>query len=486
MTRTFALLVLSLLAAMPATAQSSAQSNPVARSAAGGGWQASLTRFEAWLTAVVVHQPGTADAAAQIVAAWSTDQIERELLPVLVIYLNLARAQNGHLIYPNKTCAPCKLSGRERERLGKATGNLLTGAELNQVLGSPPPRDLDRLILDGVLLHSDVAMLLPVSTQSPPSAPPAGPMILGLPRNFARTGDGQFENMISTGPHWHLARALLHFLTKDAAGDPHAREWYSTVSAHFARAGNFAALSSHLQVARQLFDDDSRTAFAEGWQAEGLASPLVQEGVRTTVVTLKKEAAERALAAQKRGENPLGRGQSICEFVDCITGRPFGIKNERLNLLDAEKHYSEAVSRDPQFTEAHVRLARVRSLLGKHAEAASILQRLPNTEDKTLMFYARLFLGAVQEALGKLDDAATAYTSALALFPASQSAHLAMSGLAQRRGDGAAAQAHVKRALASTNANGYTDDPFQSYSMGLGRQADALWRAWHAGVRAQQ
>ena len=120
MNRTFAVIVLSLLAAMPATAQSSAQSKPVARSAAGGGWQAALARFEAWLTAVAVHHPGTADAAAQIVAAWSTDQIERELVPVLVIYLNLARAQNLHLIYPNKTCAPCKLSARERDRLGRA------------------------------------------------------------------------------------------------------------------------------------------------------------------------------------------------------------------------------------------------------------------------------------------------------------------------------------------------------------------------------
>lgn len=483
MIRTFALIVLSLLAAM--TAQSSAQSNPVARSEAGGDWQAALARLDAWLTAVAVHQPGTADAAAQIVATWSTDQIEREFLPAVVRYLLLARYDNFHLIYPNKTCAPCKLSARERERLTKVLPAWPPEAAA-QVQGVPLPGDLDRLILDGVLLHSDVAMLLPVSTQTPPPPPPTGPTILGLPRSFARTGDGQFENMMSTGPHWHLARALLHFLTKDAAGDPHAREWYSTVSAHFAQAGNFAALSSHLQVARQLFDDDPRTAFAEGWQAEGLASPLVQEGVRTAVVTLKKEAAERALAAQKRGENPLGRGQSICEFVDCITGRPFGIKNERPNLLDAEKHYSEAVRRDPQFTEAHVRLARVRSLLGKHAEAVSTLQRLPDTGDKTVIFYARLFLGAAQEALGKLDDAATAYTSALALFPTSQSAHLAMSGLAQRRGDGSAAQAHVKRALASTNTNGYTDDPFQSYRIGLGRQADALWSAWHAGLTAKQ
>jgi tetratricopeptide (TPR) repeat protein len=240
-------------------------------------------------------------------------------------------------------------------------------------------------------------------------------------------------------------------------------------------------------VARQLFDDDPRTAFAEGWQAEALASPLVQEGVRTAVVRLEKESAERALAARKRGERDAdARGRGICELVGCTSGRPFGIKNERLNLLDAEKHYSEAVKRDPQFTEAHVRLARVRSLLGKHAEAESILQRLPDTEDKTVMFYARLFLGAAQEALGKLDDAATAYTSALALFPGSQSAHLAMSSLAQRRGDDSAAQAHAQKALASTNANGDPDDPFQSYSMGLGRQADALWSAWYAGARAQQ
>jgi len=481
MNRTFALIVLSLLAAM--TAQSSAQSNPVARSEAGGDWQAALARLDAWLTAVAVHQPGTADAAAQIVATWSTDQIEREFLPAVVRYLLLARYDNSHLIYPNKTCAPCKLSARERERLTKVLPAWPPEAAA-QVQGVPLPGDLDRLILDGVLLHSDVAMLLPVSTQTPPSPPPTGPMILGLPRNFARTGDGQFEHLISTGPHWHLARALLHFLTKDAAGDPHAREWYSSVSAHFQRAGNFAALSSHLQVARQLFDDDPRTAFAEGWQAEGLASPLVQEGVRTTVITLEKEAARRARSL----DEPFGfwRKGDVCGLVSCTSGRPFGIKNERLNLLDADKHYSEAIKRDPQFTEAHVRLAQVRSLLGKHAEAASILQRLPVTDDKTVMFDARLFLGAAQEALGKVDDATMAYMSALALFPGAQSAQLAMSSLAQRRGDIVTAKALAQKALASTNADSYPDDPFQSYRIGLGRQADALWSAWHAGLTAKQ
>ena len=472
MVRTFALAVLVALASIPAASQTATQT-------------AQAERLQAWLTAVAVHQPGHADRAAQTVATWSSEQIERELLPPLLAYLD--RARRGRAVNADD-CKPCKVSREERSRLLSTTSPHLPASSRRLVEAVPGPDDVDRLILEGVLLHSDAAILISLAPSPPSNAtrevgvrflqPPWSERpILGLPARVAHTGDGSYENLTGSTPHWYFNRAVLHFLTKDAARDERARQWYHTASAHFASSHSFAELDDHLELAGRIFPTDASTAFALGWRAETHATPVVQHGVETAVRTLQ----QRALAEK-------GKKLVPCAVVYCdAVGRPFGVKDERESLRDAERHYAGAVKANPDFTEAHVRLARVRALLGKHADAESILRRLPVNGDTTVTFYGQLFLGASQEALGKLDDAATAYAKALALFPRSQSANLAIAGLAQRRGDDAGALAYAQKAIEQPRPESSgLDDPYLLYDLGLGRRTAENWASWRAGVAVEQ
>ena len=472
MVRTFALAILFALAAIPAASQTENQN-------------AQAERLQAWLTAVSAHQPGQADRAAQTVAAWSSEQIERELLPALVAYLDRARRGNS---VDADDCKPCKVSREERSRLISATKPLLTTSSRRLIDAYPGPDDVDRLILRGVLLHSDAAISIALAPSSPSDVrriegpeiikpPPTARRILGLPARVAHTGDGYYENLTGSTPHWYFNRAVLHFLTKDAARDERARQWYHTASAHFANSHSFSELDDHLELADRIFPTDANTAFTFGWRAETHATSVVQHGVRTAVRALQ----ERALAQTRKNLTP-------CAVVYCDpVGRPFGIKDEQQSLRDAERHYADAVTRNPDFTEAHVRLARVRALLGKHADAESILRRQPVSGDTTVTFYGQLFLGAVQETLGKLDDAAAAYARALALFPRSQSANLAMAGLAQRRGDDTGALAYAQKALEPPKPESSRfDDPYVSYGLGLGRRTTENWASWRASLAVLQ
>ena len=134
-------------------------------------------------------------------------------------------------------------------------------------------------------------------------------------------------------------------------------------------------------------------------------------------------------------------------------------------------------------TEAYVRLARVLSLLGRHAEADKTLSALPRSGDATVIFYAALIEGTVLEALDRLDEAAAAYDRARALFPTSVSANLASSALAARRGDTAAAVTHVQHAAAHRKDEDRAD-PFAVYSYGRGRDVQDVWAALLARLEA--
>jgi tetratricopeptide (TPR) repeat protein len=84
-------------------------------------------------------------------------------------------------------------------------------------------------------------------------------------------------------------------------------------------------------------------------------------------------------------------------------------------------------------------------------------------------YYAALFLGREEEALGRLDAAQAAYERAASLYPGAQSAHLALSQLAWRRPDRTAALHAVRDALSST-----AEDPWWTYALVHAHHADAL------------
>jgi tetratricopeptide (TPR) repeat protein len=342
---------------------------------------------------------------------------------------------------------------------------------------------LNRFIIRAVLLHSDAAMRVP---------PPGGQLnaremsrraalstnVLGMPDQVVFSGDGQFLGSGSTGAHWYLARAVLHFVLPDPANHPLTKEWYRAAVPYFAANSDFSQLSPHLQMAEALFPDDATVAFDMGWRSEAHATPRLQADLRALL--------KAALALPGWTIGPMPRfDRRLCRVrVPCDQqGHPYGMKPERESLLDAERHFKRAIALDRAMTEAYVRLARVLSLLGRHAEADKALSALPPSGDTRVIFYAALVAGTVLEALDRLDEAAAAYDRARALFPTSVSANLASSALAQRRGDTAAAVTLVEYA-AAPREDEHRADPFAVYSYGRGRDVEDVWAALTARLEA--
>src|SRR5688572_18808626 len=302
-----------------------------------------------WLSAVVQHRPGQADAAASLVAHWSAADVER-LLPGLFRYLNLVRREEFKN-RDNPACGTCAVSRDERERLLRVTGSRVSRSDQARIASLPHPDRLNELLLRAVTLHSDAAMFFPKNAGRVASGTPApSTNVLGAPRSEVNTADGQYLGLMPIVPHWHLARALLHFVLPEPALDANARRWYLAAGTYLAAASDGAQLPAHFEAMRSLFPDNATVVFDSGWLAESHSTPKLQVHLRAVV-----DVASRATG---------GRGV-FCARVSChANGNPYGIKDERGSLIDAERYYARAIQLDPSLTEAYVRLAYVQTRLG--------------------------------------------------------------------------------------------------------------------------
>jgi len=420
-----------------------------------------------WLSAVVQHRPGQADAAASLVAQWSAADVER-LLPGLFFYLDQVRRTE----FKNRdvpTCNTCAISRDERERLLRLTKPRVSRTYQAMIVSFPHPDRLNDLLLLAVSLHSDAAMLFPKNAGRVASGTPApSTNVLGAPRGEVNTSDGQYLGLTPILPHWHLARALLHFMLPEPALDASARRWYHASSTYLAATSDGAQLPAHFEVMRSLFPDDATVMFDLGWLAESHSTPKLQVHLRTVIDTISRQ--------------PGGRGV-FCARIACDADRnPYGIKDERGSLIDAARYFARAVQLDPFLTEAHVRLAYVQTRLGRHTDAEATLRALPPSADPLVNFYAALVQGMTFESLDRLEAAASAYQKALDLFPRAQSANLSMSAVHLKRGDTKSASMYAQRGIAPS-ANAATEfDPMIPYRLGRGRHVLEAWAAYYAAL----
>ncbi len=146
-------------------------------------------------------------------------------------------------------------------------------------------------------------------------------------------------------------------------------------------------------------------------------------------------------------------------------------------LRQARTSLRRAVELDPQFHEARLRLGRVIGQLGGHRDAAVELRVVAQgARDPLVLYYARLFLGVEEEALGRLDAARDAYEAAAALYPRAQTPGLALAQLSWRGGDRAAARAAILEALSVEDRAGPAEsDPWWDYLISPGRHAAAFF-----------
>jgi cytochrome c-type biogenesis protein CcmH/NrfG len=151
------------------------------------------------------------------------------------------------------------------------------------------------------------------------------------------------------------------------------------------------------------------------------------------------------------------------------------VKSERAELRQAEGFFRRALELDPQMTEARLRLGHVLLMQEHYAEAAAELRKTVDPSgDHLLRFYASMFLGAAEEALGHTSEALEAYSSAAKLYPTAQSAKVALSAFARRQGDRDAAWLAMQQVFALPQTEPERDDPWWTYTQQQGRTADLL------------
>jgi tetratricopeptide (TPR) repeat protein len=354
-----------------------------------------------WIEAARTHRPGVVDVPLQEVSAWGAQDYQ-------LIRLNLTRA-------------------------------------LAQRFSSPAERD--DVIRRGILLHTDIALLLPeraATFHELPASPPDPSRRRREERRSTQVAagfDGQFVDSGTITAHWLYARLLAREL-REPAKDPFVSAWYRATAAWFEAEYLLGFAEPHLAEALSVFPGDPWLQFYRGALYEALAAPRYQNIARSGP-ELRRE--RRTLAAPAT------------------------------QLLRAEGCFRRAVALDPEFAEARLRLGHVLFQRGAASEAlVHVRQALSNTRDPIVMYFGQLFAGAAFEALNRRAEAASAFKEAAAIAPTAQTPLLALSALARRFDDRQAALTAFERLASLPTDSAERIDPWWNYLRSFAWNAEEL------------
>jgi tetratricopeptide (TPR) repeat protein len=306
-----------------------------------------------------------------------------------------------------------------------------TGAELEDVaaeakrhartIAKTDPDRANRILLRGAALHADIARLIPddVVRRSPSQ------------ETTYVVRDGRWLGVRYVSMHWQLGRSLLDSVVPAPAEHAGVREWYLETCTDLLRLRQFAAAVDHYSRARQLFPSDPVILFVSGALHERFASTALQAAAESITQSERTTAAVSTM----RGE-----------------------------LARAERLFRDSLVHRPDHVEARLRHGRVLDDLGRHEEAASELRRaIADGASGPLLYLAHLFLGRAEEALGRDAAARDAFEQALALYPNAQSPRLALSQIARRAGNRAAAQRELQAIAKLPDDEQRREDPWWVY-----------------------
>ena len=377
------------------------------------------------------HRPGDSDAALERVAAMSIADIQTLSIDAQTLITLMRRP--GALVFfigkaEDRTDDLFNRGGsvRKQTQIRYRPGEI----ELMRALAKRlAPRD-NEFLRRAALLEADVAILDTTERAPVTYAPPGGAFSYRV-----KVNDGQTQS-INQGPvHWALARTLIDLVAPSPTRASFVRAWYVATIAQLEAAEQHD--TDHLAHALELLPGDGVILFFNGCLHEVYASNRIQAAVKA---------------------------------MHLPPGLSLGVGSARSELQLAEAFLKKALAADPEAPEARLHLGRVLGLLGRHQEAAVELGRAVNElGDLPNEYYAALFLGREEEALGQLDKAQASYERAASLYPEAQSAHLALSQLAWRRPDRTAALTAIRDALDATG-----DDPWWTYDVAHAHRADAL------------
>lgn len=249
--------------------------------------------------------------------------------------------------------------------------------------------------------------------------------------------------------HVDIARrwADVEGVTPSSAGS-FRRRWYLAAGLLVFEQGGWGPALAYFDRACEALPDDAPLLTTAAWLHERFAlSPVAVPG----------DARETGLLDAQRAK--------------------------RRSLSEAARRLTAALAAEPSASEAALRLARVRTLLGETADARSLLTGLIDRPDlpSPHAYLARLFLGRLHEQSGDATRAAALYREAAARVPRGQAARVALGQLLYAAGDWRAAADAINPALISgQGADGI--DPWVDYLLGTG-SGPALREELRAEVR---
>ena len=383
-----------------------------------------ILRLRGWIDAVDRHAAGQSDAALAVVTAWTNDDLE------------LMRPYVEALVLP-----PSERNGeraKRRRQLRRDESAILEVTRSLQKRG-----DFDLFRKRAAMLHTDAAILgseAKLVTSPPHTLLPSRPE--NQRRVIVKSFDGQVQHFELQNLHWELAMDVLDSLPAKPVRDPIIGNWYRAIGAHFARERRFADAMVHFDRARALVPDHPGVLYGEACLQETLGAPRIQNYVRVTTL-------------------PNGL------FI-------LGVSSPQTHYRRAESLLRKALAADPELVEASLRLGRVLTQLQRYDEALPHLRKaIASATDPAITYYAHLFMGDATQALGQSDEARRQYENAIAIFPDSQAARLALGFVLRSLGDRAAARAAIDPAL-DTSPREPTDDPWWDYYDGDAGQLERL------------
>lgn len=158
------------------------------------------------------------------------------------------------------------------------------------------------------------------------------------------------------------------------------------------------------------------------------------------------------------------RGGSSAFTVEGAGSRGEWRRFPESTLGEAEAAFRRALAADPALAEARLRLARVRLLRGRAAEALPDLQRVAREDgSRRRQYLARLFEARAHEKTADLEAAVRACREAVAVEPEGQSAWIALGRALDLLGQADEAQQAFSAALDIRRERG---DPWWSYARG--------------------
>lgn len=380
-----------------------------------------------WIAAAAAHTPGQLDEVARAIAAWPVPQLTETVGDAVALAKSIPALQAK--------------GGSGQVKFG--LDYIYTVADLQRFFGLSPngdgPQDASQVLQRGAMLHTDIAILSSAVSLGQATA--------------VEISDGQVIATASVSVHWDLARELLDGVTPTPARVELTRQWYYASSAFQASTAHWSDAMPHLDHALHVLPGDARLLFDSGVMREAFAAPTVQ-------LVLQEEALKQAAYVKAFGGAFLLRPQPLIETAP-------------IELRKADKLFHDAVAAEPGLAEARLHLGRVAGLLGRHDEAArELTTAMAAITDRTLLYYASLFLGLEHQRLGKTDEARRDLERAAAIYPTAQAPLLALSQLARQAGDAPRARQAFDWLAGLPADSDERDDPWWTYDRAHARDAD--------------